>query len=219
MRHAGWIAGCVAGLTLGSLGTAAASRLGGAASEPPLLFRIEANGTSMPLLADQPTELATPGEKTLVTLRVEPHRVFTLGGCTFHYPRHFAFEHTEHEPGFEQWALDGNNVICTVVRRQGDDLTSAELLDALVGAAAEAFAPNPVTRGKDAVEIEGRRRNGVRLDVQVGPARIRQSFFALDPKGGATLLILQDALEDDGSTSAEMKDLRARLKATFKLAP
>lgn len=219
MRHGSWIAGCVAGLVLGALGTATASRHGGGPTEPPLLFRLEASGTSTPILADQPTELPTPTPKTMVVLRVDDYREFSWGGCTFRYPRHFAFEYTEHEPGFAQCGLDGNNAICTVIRREGDDLDSTALRDALVDAAVEEFAPNPATRSADRIEVAGARVAGVRLDVRVGSALIRQSYFALTPPSGALILLLQDTPNDDGTMSSEMTDLRKRLTATFRLAP
>jgi hypothetical protein len=186
--------------------------------EPPVRYSLEHGGQHVSVRLDQPFELEVDGQKRRFTLRAEPNRLLDLPALRFEYPRHIPFEY-ETEDNYTCWTLDGNSATL-LIQRVGSSDDPHAVLDDIVDSFKQGFGSDTRAHGPVALTLDGRELRGERLRVMIAGSLLDMEAFALCRRGGDVyLLILQDMLNDDGSTTDEMHEVRRILVETFRFQP
>ena len=186
------------------------------AKEPPAVLSVEAGGKVVAAELDRAFELDTPGGKTTVKIRLEPHRLFSRDGLSFKYPTKFLFEADLSTEGVVIWTLEGGSCVL-MVQRFKDREDPAAVLREVVKGMTDTFGKPNVREGAAALDAGGEKLKGTELRIQVAGERIHYRLFALKAGKNAIILSLQDSPGDGGGLSAEAKDVDALLKDTLKL--
>lgn len=213
---AGWgmMSLVVVGTVLGS-SSVAQDEPSTAGSEPPLEFVLKVGDKEVPVRLEEPFKLEASGKQTL-TLSVNDTREFDKSGIKFRYPRHFAFEADLEDPTFMGWTLDGNStVLMLFLAPETDDEVAMrdEFVQTMVGQ----FGEDRTSVGKTSISLEGKKTEGSRIEAVIADVTLRQDIYGLPTDEGALLLVIQDTLEDDGSSTKETTGAVKLLNDTFKI--
>lgn len=184
--------------------------------EPPMLFTLEVGGSRHVIDIGKPLTLRTKEGETVVVLRVEDHRVFPYGGVRFHYPAHLAFEADLEDPAAGIWTLGGNNVVLMVQRFPGRPDHEACRREIVRATALQLGIRRPQTK-ETKTKLGGREIPGTHLDIAIGGTRLTMDLYSLALGGVSVVLLLQDALGDDGEHSAEWNRTVEMLSRSFEL--
>jgi hypothetical protein len=184
--------------------------------EPPMLFTLEVGGSRHAIALEKPLTLRTEKGETVVVLRAEDHRVFPYGGVRFRYPAHFAFEADLEDPAASIWTLDGSNVVLMVQRFPGRADHDACRRDIVRATASQLGIRRPQTK-ETKKKLGGREIPGTQLEVAIGGTRLTMDFYSFSLGGVSVVLMLQDALGDDGGHTAEWKRTMDMLSRSLEL--
>lgn len=178
-------------------------------SEPKLGFTVRIGATELKL--SEGDQLPAKGTFTdpSVSVTVDPERLFTHGGLSFSYPRHFAFEADLADAASQSWTLSGNDVKILIFR------FATELsVDAYVKELVEGFGPK-TTVSPVSIQLGSRQYSGQRLRAVVATHEFTQDVFALPSvKGRGRMLVVQD---DGSGNKPESQPTRALLSKTFQI--
>ena len=194
---------------------AVAGQEGDEKKEPPMLFAMEVDGKRVPVELDKSVDLPTSSGPVKVTLRAEPHRVFTHGGMKFHYPRGMGFEADFKTAGVRSWCLDGNDVVLTVHRQLGVD-NHEELREEIIKAMMGQYGPENVKSARVGLKLQGKEWPGTKLTVTLVGSRFTQAIHSYEDAGDTVILILQDMLDDKGTASQEFREFLKMFQESFK---
>ncbi len=180
--------------------------------EPSESYRLLMSGQEIPLFTDKDTELPENAGKAKARLIVEPNKRFTYGGIELSYPRYFTFEADLSEPGVRLWSLSGNQAVLMVQRYPVvmDHRTMAEQLLPSFGAGNSKLSECEIT-------LEQKKTAGSRVITTIGEGIISQEIYSFAMASGSLLLIIQDTIVADGSSSAETSKFHQQLAETFKI--
>jgi hypothetical protein len=183
-----------------------------AGNEPPTQLRIEVDGKPYVTTAGATIDADVGGRS--VKLRVEelPWRRFAQGRLQFDYPRHFPWDSDPSPP--RSWTLDGNDAVImvfenTLPKRKAEDLASD--IEKAVARGAHVERSKAVLRTDKAGIL-----TGVTSTMKVAGSPFSNEVFALGKGDASWLVVLQDALGDDGAHSSEYIEMRKRLSATLE---
>lgn len=190
-----------------------ATPCGAASDEPPTQLRIELDGKQYVTHAGASLDVDVGGRKTKLRVDELPWRHFVQGSLQFDYPRHFPWESDPSPP--RSWTLDGNDAVIMVFEQ-----LEAKARDPEDVAAGFEKALGAKTPGERAIAVLRTERvgalTGVASTVRLAKSTISQEVFALGKGDRAWLLILQDALDEQGDHSSEYIEMRKRLSATLE---
>ncbi len=207
------------GFILGALGmTLAASLPILESEEPPLTYRLKVEGgETLPLRLGEPIELATPNERTRLTLEADEFRSFQRHGIRFRYPAHFRWE-LEREQGYEVVFIEGPDVLIGV-HRYSDDEDPADMVEYWVKTIMEEYEFQEGRTEKRSLKWRlGRQElEGIELDAVIGGTFIRHSVVGFRSAGSVIVFSLQDPLGEDGSSSVEGRETKKMLEESFSL--
>ena len=184
-----------------------------ASDEPPTQLRVELDGRQYVTTAGAPLDVEVGGTKAKLRIDELPWRHFTQGSLQFDYPRHFPWESDPSPP--RSWTLDGNDAVIMVFEqprghaRTVDDVVAG--FEESLGSTKRADRAKAVLRTERAGTL-----TGVASKVRVAASTISHEVFALGKDDRAWLLVLQDALDEQGDHSSEYIEMRQRLAATLE---
>ncbi|MBA8886241.1 hypothetical protein FHW12_000432 [Dokdonella fugitiva] len=184
-----------------------------ASDEPPTQLRIQFDGREYVTSAGAPIEVDVGGRKARLRVDEMPWRHFVQGSLQFDYPRHFPWESDPSPP--RSWTLDGNDAVIMVFEQPATQARDPEDVAAgfekTLGAKAPAEHAKAVLRTEHAGTL-----TGVASTVRLATSTISHEVFALGKGDHAWLLVLQDALDEQGDHSSEYIEMRKRLSATLE---
>lgn len=194
------------------LATLLAISCSAAGNEPPTQLRVEIDGKPYVTTAGASIDADLGGR--IVKLRVEelPWRRFAQAGLQFDYPRHFPWDSDPSPP--RSWTLDGNDAVITVfdntlAKRKAEDLAGD--IEKAIARGAHIERSKAVLRTDKAGIL-----TGVVSTMEVAGSPFSNEVFVLGKGEVSWLLVLQDALGDDGTHSSEYIEMRKRLSATLE---
>jgi hypothetical protein len=194
------------------LATLLASSCSAAGNEPPTQLRVEIDGKPYVTTAGASIDADLGGR--IVKLRVEelPWRRFAQAGLQFDYPRHFPWDSDPSPP--RSWTLDGNDAVImvfdnTLAKRKAEDLAGD--IEKAIARGAHIERSKAVLRTDKAGIL-----TGVVSTMEVAGSPFSNEVFVLGKGEVSWLLVLQDALGDDGTHSSEYIEMRKRLSATLE---
>ena len=133
------------------------------------------------------------------------------GGVSFDYPRYYAYEH-ESSDGLERWALDGNNMVVTLMA-MGAAVSTEDLTDGMK----ERFGKKNCTVSTTSIELGGRSLSGQRMNVTLAGTGLTIDVLELPQQdGGSNFLLIQDLVEEGGGVSDENRETLGLLQRTMK---
>ena len=183
--------------------------------EPPMIFSLEIDGKKIPIELDKPIDLETKGPGAKVTLRAEPHRVFSFGGLRFHYPRDMGFEADLGTEGLKLWTLDGNAVVIMVQyykeRQDYEDLRK-EYTDNMV----KSVGRRNVKVESSTLTLQKKTLTGSTLRLNMAGTKLAQSVYSFQVGDDSVVLVLQDSLTDDGAITEEFARSLKLMQETFQ---
>lgn len=182
------------------------------AAEPPLQLSIQLGDQRVIANAGKSTHIKMGDTSIPVRVDVLPTRQFDEIGLRFEYPAHFPWEHDDEST----WTLDGNSAVIIITRSDVDSTTTAgELLDMIEGSLRQSRRS---PREPVVLNTRSGALSGVATTVRMATSRIRNEAYIVRNESTLATLILQDALDDDGNSSAEFVDMRKRLAATLEFS-
>ena len=181
--------------------------------EPPLIFTLEVAGKPVPIEPDKAVEIEAAG-KTPVVLRVAPHRVFTLGGLHFHYPKAYGFEADLSDPAVALWTLSGNTHKILVMRYPGNPAHEV-LRGAMRGQIAESTKTAKAKVKADELVLGGKTLKGSRVDSLILDHPVSHRIFSTATAKDSLIFFLQDSPEE-GKPSAEATAAEKLFAETFR---
>jgi hypothetical protein len=184
--------------------------------EPPQIFFLESGGKKLPVELDKPFKAADLGGDT-ATLRVEPHRVFSYAGLSFHYPRQYAFNATTQPPVLSMWTLSGTDCVIMVHRYKGEQDHAEVRRKYLDGMAKRFKEGGKYKESEAALELKGTALKGTALELAVADELVRQEVYAFKSGGDSVVFILQNSPRKGGTPSDERVQAGRMLKETFRL--
>jgi hypothetical protein len=194
------------------LATLLAISCSAAGNEPPTQLRVEIDGKPYVTTAGASIDADLGGR--IVKLRVEelPWRRFAQAGLQFDYPRHFPWDSDPSPP--RSWTLDGNDAVImvfdnTLAKRKAEDLAGD--IEKAIARGAHIERSKAVLRTDKAGIL-----TGVVSTMEVAGSPFSNEVFVLGKGEVSWLLVLQDALGDDGTHSSEYIEMRKRLSATLE---
>ena len=189
---------------------------GAATTEPPLEFVLEIDGQKMPMTADAPTKITVGGKEVIAKLTVLPDRLFQGPSVSFRYPRQHAFAADATTPGMTQWTLDGDSNVL-IVQHVDEKVDQQEMVKDLVDGLKRQFGARNVKRSKGEVSLGGKKYPATGLTATIVSEKIHFDIVPFAAGEGTYVLMIQDSVNDDGSQSAETKQVLELLDKTFKL--
>jgi hypothetical protein len=194
------------------LATLLAISCSAAGNEPPTQLRVEIDGKPYVTTAGASIDADLGGR--IVKLRVEelPWRRFAQAGLQFDYPRHFPWDSDPSPP--RSWTLDGNDAVImvfdnTLAKRKAEDLAGD--IEKAIARGAHIERSKAVLRTDKPGIL-----TGVVSTMEVAGSPFSNEVFVLGKGEVSWLLVLQDALGDDGTHSSEYIEMRKRLSATLE---
>ncbi len=156
--------------------------------EPPLLFNLTADGTTLPITIEKKEKMMIQGKEVELQLRLQDFREFNFSGVSFHYPRSMVFEF-EKARGLDLWTLNGANVLIMLQRYPKYDeekllkTFTQELKDEY---AEQSLKVSPISRTFHDHELQG-----MRFDVKMLKQTLRQDVYIFSSGDHVFLLMLQ----------------------------
>lgn len=182
------------------------------AAEPPLRLEVRVGDSRQRVDAGTAAQIVVDGKPVTLQVDILPTRRFNEAGLRFEYPAHMPWEH---DPP-SMWTLDGNNATVIIHRGEaGDDSSADDLLDNMESSLKSKTKPR-----RSDVEL-GLRSGTVRGRVATmafSSSRIRTEAYVVGPASRPVLLMLQDALDDNGKATAEFIELRRLLVDTLEVS-
>lgn len=188
----------IAMLSIGSIACAIAA-------EPPTQLEVEIGGQRFAMDAGQSRDVEINGKLTRLRVSELPWKQFSESGLRFEYPRHFPWEFEA--PG--TWTLDGNSALIIVVHADDGDASSP--IEALEQMHSELGKKQKPTFETISLATRHGSVKGSAATWRIASTQLRTEAYFLEGKDTSFLLMLQDSLADDGSSSAEFIDMRSRL--------
>lgn len=168
------------------------------AVEPPLKYTLFVDGKATDISEGKPVRLSGEFKNPEVTLKVDPHRVFTYAGISFRFPQYYTFEADLTDKEARTWTLSGNDAKVMIADLQGD---------VSLPTYAEAVSENV---GKGALKILDRKLkakfgehtlSGMSTKVNIGTVESSMDFYLISTTGGRTrFLIVMDGYLNSGHT-------------------
>ncbi|MEZ5923245.1 MAG: hypothetical protein R3D57_02560 [Hyphomicrobiaceae bacterium] len=185
--------------------------------EPPLQYRLQIGEQTREISEGVPTVFEGSFTNPAATLVVAPERIFAYGGIRFEYPRHYTFEADFSSPGLKIWTLSGNSFkIMYFLSEQ--PLTALSLLEGMSEQLGDSNLA--IEESQVALEAAGQSLAGKRGVVSIAIQKLSNDAFTLPERNGlARVLLLQDALMDEGGFSEEASHATAMLQKSLALEP
>lgn len=184
--------------------------------EPSLVFYFDVGGKRVPLELDTPFSTQILGGAKAATLRLEPHREFAYAGLRFQYPREYTFEAKVDSPKVATWTLSGN--ACTLMVHRYRAESNAEALQrSVVDEILKAFGPSKKKESPVQLALRDTTLRGIRIDVELATAQIQQDVYAFRSGSNVTVLIVQDALGEDGKSTVDRVRTEKLLRESLRL--
>lgn len=180
------------------------------AAEPPTRLEVEIGGQRFSVDAGQRLDVEIAGKPTHLRISELPWKQFSESGLRFEYPQHFPWEFEA--PG--TWTLDGNSAVIIVVHADDGDASSP--VEALEQMRRDLNKKQKSDIKPVALETAQGTLKGAALISRIASTQLRTEAYFLEGKKASFLLMLQDSLADDGSSSAEFIDMRKRLVDTLE---
>jgi hypothetical protein len=184
--------------------------------EPPLIFSLESGGKKLPIEQDKPFTLDTVAGKTTCVLRVEPFRQFSYGGVSFRYPRDFGFEADFEQEGVKLWTLDGNDCVL-MIQRYLDENDTDQVLKNFISGLTAVYPKDGMKESACSIDLEGKAVKGTKINVTLAGQKLTQSCYPLKSGKDTVILVVQDSIKDDGTSSDDARKAEKLLRETFKL--
>ena len=181
------------------------------ADEPANTVNLVIDGRSYSLEEGGTVDVTVGGTTVKATASIADTKHIRGGGVSFDYPRYYAYEH-ETSDGLERWALDGNNMVVTLMA-MGAAVSTEELTDGMK----DRFGKKNCTVKPTSIELGGRSLSGQRLNVTLAGTGLTIDVLELPQQdGGSTFLLIQDLVEEGGGTSEENQETLGLLGRTMK---
>lgn len=183
-----------------------------AEQEPPTQLRITLDGKQVITTMGAKAEFEVGGRKVMMRVEELPWRQFVQGSLKFEYPRHFPWEFDASPP--RTWTLDGNDATIMLIENPGEQ----QSLDDFAKGFERIFKGNGTMERVDQAMKTAKvgTLHGLGMRYTIATTRMSMEAFALGKGERSWLLVLQDALGDDGKHSSEYVDMRTHLTETLE---
>lgn len=132
-------------------------------------------------------------------------------GVAFDYPRYYAYEHEASE-GLERWALDGNNMVITLMS-MGALVGTDDLMDGMK----ERFGKKNCHVSPTSVALGGRTLQGQRMNVTLAGTGLTIDVLELPAtENGSVFLLIQDLVGENGEVSTENQETMGLLERSLR---
>lgn len=186
----------------------------GQLAEPPLELEVRLGETSHSLALGATKSITVAGKAVELSVVAKPWRTLAVAGLSFRYPSNMSFEATQVDPKTRQWTLDGNDTVLILSHFAEGDADA--LRQSMHRATTRKFAKNKPVQSESKLTLGGTEYLASRLTVTVGESTIQQDFIGIPVGKGAVVMLVQDSVNADGSTSTETRDALKMIADSFR---
>ncbi len=170
--------------------------------EPANTVNLVIDGHSYAVEEGGTVDVTVGGTTVKATASIGDTKHIRGGGVSFDYPRYYAYEH-ETSDGLERWALDGNNMVVTLMA-MGAAVSTEDLTDGMK----DRFGKKNCTVKPTSIELGGRSLSGQRLNVTLAGTGLTIDVLELpEQNGGSTFLLIQDLVQEGGASDENQETL------------
>lgn len=180
--------------------------------DPPLIFVVK-SGSSVEYFVENRAQVfgESPINKPVV-ISVYAWKYFPFSDIQFQYPSSFTFE-----PSFGEnekiWVLSGNDMKYIIVQPK-ETITIGDWMDEMVSN----FGEENCQSENVTTDLNGHHLSGIELKVNINGTQMNEiGYEVLHKNGNISLLIVQDALQDNGEHSEEFDSAMKKLNESFEI--
>lgn len=178
---------------------------------PKSTFIIQIDDKEYILAEGDQMELETADGPSILSVKLAGYKLFDNGSIAFQYPSNFGYEFEE-SIGYKNWTLDGNDVTIMIF-----EIAFDAGLDFMIEEMVGQFGKEKCTVEETELKLGAELLKGKRINVTLVGQYLTLDFFEIIMADGiARYLSFQDSLEDDGSSTIEMKESTTMIDKTIK---
>lgn len=179
--------------------------------EPPVQYEVLINGKVYPFAEGIPNRIPGTYNNPEIRIHTVPYRHFENELLVFDYPIYFNFEFEKEGSAYSNWTFNGKSV--TVMQfLMGADVPLKDFVSKMLNKFGEANCT--VNYDKEVIgKIELETAN---LMVRIVGQPLNIKFYARSTQRQTYFLAIQDALNDDESTTTEYNQFLILLKRTLQ---
>ena len=173
------------------------------ADEPQQIVNVNIDGVNHSVIVGQESEITINNKSHHILLELNPVRKFEKSGISFDYSSDKNFAYQNLSGAADHWELIGSDATI-MVQVYHQKVTKKALYDAY----SDQFKLMKANlKVKDiTLHSNGNKFKGKRLIVDMGNVNLTQDIFVFETTESTRTLILQDSLNDDGSSTKEFQD-------------
>ena len=182
------------------------------AQEPKQLANIKIDGVIHSVVLGHESEVIINDKPHHIVLNLDPIRKFEKSGISFEYSSDKNFAYQNLSGVVDHWELNGNYAMI-MVQNYRQKVTK----DAIYQAYSNQFKlmKADLKMKKITLHSNGSKYKGKRLIIDMGNAHLTQDIFVFETTDSTRALILQDSLNDDGSSTKEFQDTMELIRDTL----
>lgn len=182
------------------------------AEEPQQIANIKIDGVKHSVVVGYESEIMINNKPHQIVLDLDPIRKFEKSGISFEYSSDKNFAYQNLSGVVDHWELNGSYAMI-MVQNYRQKVTK----DSLYEAYSKQFKlmKADLKMKKITLHSNGSKYKGKRLIIDMGNAHITQDIFIFQTADSTRALILQDSLDDDGSSTKEFQDTMELIRDTL----
>ena len=173
------------------------------AEEPQQIANFKIDGVKHSVVVGHESEIVINKKSHQIILELDPVRKFEKSGISFEYSSDKNFAYQNLSGTVDHWELNGSNATI-MVQNYRQNVTKDALYDAFSDQFKTMKAKLKIK--KITLHSNGNKFNGKRLFIDMGNVHLIQDIFVFETGDTTRTLIIQDSVNDDGSSTKEFQD-------------
>ena len=173
------------------------------AEEPQQIANFKIDGVKHSVVVGHESEIVINKKSHQIVLELDPIRKFEKSGISFEYSSDKNFNYQNLSETVDHWELNGSSATI-MVQNYRQKVTKDSLYDAFSDQFKIMKAKLKIK--KITLHSNGNKFSGKRMIIDMGNVHLIQDIFIFEMAESTRTLILQDSVNDDGSSTKEFQD-------------
>ena len=166
-------------------------------TKPTTYYIVNINNTEYEIKEGEDLTIDSTLVNPVINVKIAPYRNFDIQAISFDYPSHYSYDYSGDGPN--SWTLTGNDFVIMFF-----ELNMEAGLDEFIDEMVKQFGKKNTKTENLKLKLGNRNLSGKKLLVKLAGQTLEMQILSLENNENKTrLLVFQDSLNEDGSSSAE----------------